>query len=315
MKNFTKLFILIALFVFNINLSYASSISNINVLNEENIIFDLSPDVDLTSWEINAEIKVMKDLNVSFVSRDFSDQNKLILTLTEGLQENNTYSIISILWPSWNIDFETWLWLEDKEFTNNEVVLEEQYINRVVVLNPTTIEIYFNNIIEEDEIEFKLFNEKKINSIDVVENSNTLDIDLGDKLEKNSTYILMILSLEDSFGNSIDLDESLYDVLVTEELEELDEETWTWESEENEIIEEEIIEEEVMMNEVEEFIEEENMMEDEETWTWEFEEWTIEEVALNSAETPDTGPETTVLIMLTFLLNTVFIFRKKFTKK
>ena len=311
MKNFTKLFLIIALFIFNINLSYSSNISNIDVLNEENIIFEISPDVDLSSGEINAEIKVMKDLNVAFVSRDFSDQNKLILTLTQGLEENNTYSIISILWPSWNIDFETWLWLEDKEFINDEVALEEQYINRIVVLNSTTIEIYFNNIIEEDEIEFKLFNEKKINSIDVLENSNILNISLVDKLEINSTYILMILSLEDSFGNYIDLDESLYDVLVTEELEELEEESWTWEFEKNEIIEEDVMpEEEDVIPEEEEII-----MENEKTGTWEFEEWTIEEVALNSAETPDTGPETTVLIMLTFLLNTVFIFRKKFTKK
>jgi hypothetical protein len=45
------------------------------------------------------------------------------------------------------------------------------------------------------------------------------------------------------------------------------------------------------------------------------EEGSIEDVALNSAETPDTGPETTVLIILTLIVNTIFIFRKKIINK
>jgi len=98
-------------------------------------------------------------------------------------------------------------------------------------------------------------------------------------MDKTSDYILMILSISDNYWNFIDLDEDLYEIKTDKNLK----------TSQVEIEEEEKIE----------LIEEDS----------------VEDFALNSAETPDTWPETTVLIFLTFIVNTIFIFRKKFIKK
>jgi len=279
MKFSNKLFLIFIIFLFNSNLSYASSINNINVVDEQNIEFDISRDVSLWQWELDAEIKIMKDINVSFVSKDFEDKNKLILNLWSEMSQNSLYSLITILWPEWNMDFITGLWLDNAEILNNQKIdIDKQWIKRLVIVNATTIELYFNNIIEEDELEFKLFNELDISKIDIVE-ANDINISLNDKMEKSSNYILMVLSMSDDNWSYISLNEDLYEIYTDKNLK-----TFVWDENMEEIIEK-------------------------------VEEDSIEDFALNSAETPDTGPETTVLIVLTFIFNTIFILRRKFIKK
>jgi hypothetical protein len=39
----------------------------------------------------------MNDINISFISKDFEDKNKLILNLSSDLSENSSYSLITIL--------------------------------------------------------------------------------------------------------------------------------------------------------------------------------------------------------------------------
>lgn len=283
MKLSNKLILFILIFLFNSNLSYAASIDKINVIDENNLNFNLSQDVFLPEWKLDSELKVMKDINISFVSKDFEDKNKLILNLTNDLKENQTYSLITILWPEGNFDFETWLIINDFEIQNSiKQEAWKQWINRLIIVNSRTIELYYNNIITEDELEFKLFNELSVNKIEVL--NNNVNILLEDKLEKLSNYILMILSIKDNYWNYIKLDEDLYELSTTNNLKISDDKSENIAS--NEVLPEEKIEE-----------------------------WTIVDVALNSAETPDTWPETTVLIMLTIILNTIFIFRKKFIKK
>lgn len=288
MKFSNKIFLVLVVSILNINLSYASSINNIKVLDENNINFDVSNDVELPVWKINTEIKIMKDVNVSFISKDFEDKNKLILNLSSDLKKNNSYSLITILWPDWNIDFVTWPSLEDKEILNTQKIdINSQWMKRLVIVNPRTIELYFNNIIVEEELEFKLFNELSINEIKLVKDNN-IEVNLIDKLDKLSNYILMILSMNDNYWNSISFDEDLYEIVTNNNLIN------------NNLVEEKIVEEKIVKE-----ISKENpkVIND-----------TVEDIALNSPETPDTWPETTVLIMLTFIVNTIFIFRKKFFK-
>ncbi len=278
MKFSSKIYSIFIIFLLSSNLSHASSINDIVVIDENNINFDISRDVTLPAWDIEAEIKVMKDINISFISKDFEDKNKLILNLSTDISENSNYSLITILWPDWNIDFSTSMWLEDKEILSTQKIeVGAQWIKRLVIVNSKMIELYFNNIIEEDELEFKLFNELSILELKLEEDNN-LNINLLDKLEKTSNYILMILSMNDSYWNYIDFDEDLYEITTDNSLKIVD-----------------------STEDIEEIVE--------------LEEGSVEDVALNSAETPDTWPETTVLIILTFILNTIYIFRKKIIKK
>ena len=307
MKISNKIFVIIVLFLFNCNLSYASSINNITVVNENNISFEVSNDVLLMEWKVETEIKVMKDINISFVSKDFENKNKLILNLSDQLQKNSSYSLITILWPDGNIDFKTESSLSDKEIINNlETENSSQWINKLVIKNSKIIELYFNNIIEEDELEFKLFNELNINDVKVSSN-NKLDINLTNNLVKSSNYILMILSMNDNYWNFIKFDEDLYDISTKEEIKDLNK---------KEPITEPITEpiEELIDKPVDELIDDniENQVEKEVT---KIENESIEDFALNSAETPDTWPETTVLIFLTLLINSMFFIRKKVIKK
>jgi hypothetical protein len=92
--------------------------------------------------------------------------------------------------------------------------------------------------------------------------------------------MLMILSLEDGSFRNISFNEELYD----------------FETQDNIVTLNEKVEETVLLDD-----EGEEVLE-------------LENIALNAAETPDTGAETWVLVALTLLVNAGLFIRKRFQK-
>ena len=277
MKKFKILLILLSLIAFKGNV-YAANIEEIIIINDKNIDLQLSKDVVLSEWIVDSEIKFFKDIEITFVSKDFNDQNKLILNLASDLQLNKTYSLLTIIWPEINLDFVTWISLEDFEISNKENTnLQTQWLNRIVIKDSKTLELYFNNVLQEEEFEFKLLNELNIQSLTSNLN-NKISLVLDDNIETLSIYLIMILSVKDNIWNEVIFDEDLYELNTTQDLE--------------------IANTQEKIN-----LEEDNVTED-----------TLEGVALNSAETPDTWPETTILILLTFTITSIIFIRKKLFK-
>lgn len=271
--------------ILSITKVYAANLDEITIIDDQNVNLLLSNDVILSQWNINAEIKFLKDIEITFVSKDFNDQNKLILNLASDMAINTSYNLLTIVWPDANIDFKTWVSLNDIEILNTENLdWKMQWLNRIIIKDSKTLELYFNAILEDEEFEFKLLNELIIEKITSIWNNN-ISLVLGDTIETISNYLIMILSIKDTTWNEIIFDEDLYELKTTQDLK-------SSSTEENNTVEEK----DVVDVDLEE------------------DETTLVGVALNSAETPDTWPETTVLLMLTFILNSIYFVRKKFKK-
>jgi len=272
--------------------TFAASVENIEVVDSKNINVLFDTGVVLPEWDIDSDIKVLKDIAISFSSKDLEDEFKLILDLNGELKTNAKYSLLSILWPEWNIDFTLAEAIDGLEIIN-DIVPEGQWVTKVVIKDSKTIELFYNNAITEEEFEFKLLSESTISSLTAKDNS--ISVQFVNDLSEYSNYILMLLSVTDRFWAKLTFDEDLQDFntetfVVAEEIEE-----------------EPIVEDLPVIEETTETVIEETTDNDED-------EWNLEEISLNAATTPDTWASTWVLLMLTLITNIWIFFRKKLIK-
>ena len=280
MKNIKILLLLISFAIFSWNVS-AATIDKIEATSNNNIEVTASQDVVFSDINVKGEIKLLKDIPVSFSAPDSENFKKIVLNLSTDLTSNTSYSLITILGADWNIDFSIWEFL-NWEMLNPNLLEWEDGIEKVSVIDSRTLEVYFTTDIIEDTFEFKILSEIETSSLTSVWD-NMLDIEISRNLEKSTAYILMILSLEDAVGEQLVLDEDLYDFVTSANLEQ------------------EVAEEEVVIATEEE--QEEEVIE-----------WNIEEIALESAETPETWTTTWILIIIAVIANLAFFLRKKFIK-
>lgn len=270
MKLFKTIFLLCITWIIT-NTAYTANVDSINVINSHEIDLSLSQDVTL-SEDIAGDVKVLKDILVSFATRDISDYNKVILTLEEDLQMLTNYNLLTIFGANWNIDFKTEKSLYDVEIVNLYQP-QDQWIVKIVTVDERTLEVYFKNPVDDSDFEFKIFSEIFVETISYI-NEQSLKLNLEKSIVSHSQYLLLILSLEDSKLRNISFDEELYDF-----------ETWNT----LEILKEDAIK-------------------IDDTWK---EVLDLENIALNAAQTPDTWAETWVLVALTLLVNAGLFMRKK----
>ena len=279
MKKF-KILLFLALSSLLTSNAFASTIDKIEVIDNNSIGITTSNDVEFSSDYIEWDIKILKDISVSYSSKDLNDSKKVTLNLWDDLVINNSYSLISILWAEWNIDFEIWEYLE-WEISNKLIWNGEVWIDKINIIDSRTIELFFTDDLEDDLFEFKILSD--IPTVRLTsEWNNVANLEIKDNLEKESEYILMVLSLEDKDGNTIVLDEDLYDFTTSADL--------IVDAEEKEV---------VLAAAKEEVVEEK---------------WNMNEIALAKEETPDTGAATWVLVLLTAIVNLGFFLRKKIIK-
>lgn len=256
------------------NTAYAATVEDIEVVNSHEIELTLSNDVTL-SEALTGDLKVLKDILVSFATRDINDHNKVILTLEEDLQMLTNYNLLTIFGANWNIDFRTEKSLIDVEIPNMYQP-QDQGIVKIVTVDERTLEVYFKNPVEDSDFEFKVFSEIFVDTISYT-GPQGLKLHLEKAIMSHSQYMLMILSLEDGAFKNISFDEELYDFETTDTVEVVKEETVLIDDEGEEVLE-------------------------------------LENIALNAAETPDTGAETWVLVALTLLVNAGLFMKKRFQK-
>lgn len=276
-----KVLILLAISAMLTNNVLASTIDNIEAIDNNTIEITVSSDITFSDINVEGDIKLLKDVTVSFSSKDSENFKKIVLNLGTDLTANTSYSLITILWADWNIDFDIGDFLE-WEIINSDLMLEETWLEKINIIDSRTIELYFTNDLEDDTFEFKILSDILIDNLKS-EGNNKLELSVSRNLEKSTAYIIMVLTLEDAMGNYIIFDEDLLDLVTPADLIE-------------DVTEEEIVI--AIAEEVPEVIDE----------------WNIEEVALNSAKTPETGTATWILIMLAIILNLAFFLRKRFIK-
>jgi len=278
MKKF-KILLFLALSAFLTGNTFASTIDKIEVIDNNTIQITASNDVVFSDSYVEWDIKILKDINVSFSEKDKNNSRKVLLNLSDDLVANTSYSLITILWAEWNIDFEIGDYIE-WELTNSLLQNWENGIEKINLIDSRTIELYYNYDLTEDMFEFKILSDIPTSGL-FSEWNSIVDLWIATNLEKNSEYILMILSLEDINGNALVFDEDLYDFTTSNDL--------VIDTEEKEVVLAAAQEEPV-------------------------DEWNIAEVAQSIDETPDTGSATWVLVLLTAIVNLGFFLRKRFIK-
>jgi hypothetical protein len=92
---------------------------------------------------------------------------------------------------------------------SNAIVTEGQGINKVVIKDSKTLELFYNSAITEEEFEFKLLSESTINALSGKD--NTISVSFVSELSEYSNYILMLLSVKDRLGTQLTFDEDLHD--------------------------------------------------------------------------------------------------------
>jgi len=285
MKIKIKIILLLLSFFLAHTSVYGADIVNIIPRDLKNLDFSLSPKVPLVEWPISSEIKILKDLQIISSVKDFKDSNKIILNLKNSLIPNKAYNLLSVFWVDWNIDFSIWNEITLIDIKNPDNVLWIQWISRLLIIDSKTIEVYFNNPIDATEFEFKLYRESKINK--VTNSGSILSINLLWVLDKSSKYILMMISLSDKFWLDVKFTQEIYDFTTSSIL---------WDKQ-------------ILNIQKNTTVQENNNLNKQITWSW-----NIENVALNSAITPESWPTTWVLIFLTFLVNIFIILKRKLIK-
>jgi hypothetical protein len=276
MKKIKILLLLWLSFVLTDN-TFASTIDNIKVIDNNTIEMTASNDVNFSDTYIEWDIKVLKDIPVSYSSKDVNNAKKILLNLWDDLIANNSYSLISILWVDWNIDFTIWDYLKG-EIINEWLEEWDEWIEKINIIDSRTIELYFTSDVENDTFEFKILSE--VPTVKLISNwNNIIDLEIKENLEKNMDYILMILALEDKDWNKLVFDEDLYDFSTSNDL--------VIDNEEKEV---------VLASAKDEKIEDE---------------WNINVVASSIKEIPETWATTWFLVLLTIILNVFFFLRKK----
>lgn len=151
------------------------------------------------------------------------------------------------------------------------------WISKIDIVDSKTIKVTFTKILTSESIDIKLLKEYDIDSIQLNDTNNKeLDLFLKDKLLDNSKYIVMMFSFNTKENNIFNIDNSIYD-FITE-----------W-----------------LSNNPVKKIKEDVISDDKKT----------DNIALNSAQTPDTWPETWILLFFAFLVSNFIYFRRKFIKK
>lgn len=274
MKIVKLIFVLIITFFLSFNAFAENNDISIIDIDSKNsnllkIFFDKS--IETNSTDITSDIKVFRDLSNEKISIDLENDKLAHLKLEENLELNTSYSLLSVYWAEWTIDFKIDNiidWIEIKWNNSN-------WIEKIIISDPKTLNVYFTNSIEWDSIDIKLLREYDIESLKInTENNKELDIYLKNELYNDSKYIVMIFSIITQENLNYSILNSIYDFITK------------WVSSEKVEI----------------------PLENTEAW-----EDTLK-AALNSAETPDAWAETWILIFATLLLSNFIYFRKRIFK-
>ena len=252
--------------------TWAADLENIKVLDNGNIEVTTTSDLTLPKGEIISDMKVLKDLNVTLAYKDPENAKKVILNLEFPLEKGKSYSIIWVDWAEANMNFKA------KDEINWEYKNSEKWgklnIEKINVTDSKTIEIYYDTELKAEEFVYRVLWELETKTR-IWDWKNGLNISLKNALEPSSSYMILSNSINDAKWEEVILKESLYDFKTEADLKNVFEETK---------------------------VENKKEEETEKKWTG-----NLEEVAMNSAKTPETGPVTWILVISTMMIAWVIV--------
>lgn len=305
-------------------------VNDISITSPTTLEVEFSENPNLRVWEIEGEVKVLQDISLRWSM--LQESNTVEVFLEDPLVENTHYSLLTIIGGDGSIDFKSPSSLNGSVIENDASVSDED-IQSIEIVNGNNILVTYKQDLEESEFEFKLLAE---NNIEKIENLDYFDskitITVAPPFLSEKDYILMFIDLQDVDENYLDFDTGIYDftspklsgldsteILLEQESQQQGEISWPETLEEKSSGENEEDSLEVIQ------IDRNNINEIPEIW--ENDESNIEnlnaageevslekginEVAASVVETPDTGAETWVLVVLSLLINTIYYLSRR----
>lgn len=349
MKYVNKIIAAVAILGFSLcSVTYSGDlwVDQITVIDSETISVTLSENPNLEVGEIEGEITILNDVKLRWAFPLENDAFGVELSLENALMTNTTYSLLTVTGAEGSIDFTTESDL-DGFSVNNVENNEDQNIDFIEVIDDRTIFIIYKQELNSSMLEFKLLAESEVVKIEKPDYFlPELLISVEPPFISEQDYILMFIDMQDIEGKYLEFDTGIYD-FTTPKLdegveEELSEDTWTGEIMEDKI-EEDIEDEKLDMVEInqdtgtgetmeDDILIESSKNEEQSEQTKEDElseedisleaagdevslekdgESDITEVAGLASETPDTGAQTWVLIMLTLVINSFYYLSRR----
>ncbi len=295
-----------------------ASIKSVNVTDSKTLSVELANTVDGLAF--TGDAKVLKDLPVKSATKDATNSKVVNIVLGTDLVPDTSYSILSIFWAEGNIDFALKGIVANAEYANAE---PDAAIEKIVVKDSKDIDVYYKLDIKSTEFEYKVLSNLWVDTITKdAKTPTSIVFNLKNPLEKNLWYILMLVSLKNEKWDDINFSEGIYDfnsgnfadTMVASSWAVL---TWTtlnttavtwaspswtgtavtatwvveWKTQVVDLNSAAVITENTSANDVQNKL--------------------IEEVAAKASNTPDTGPETWILILGTLIINTVLFYTRR----
>lgn len=266
------------------------------------------------SW-LSWEIKVFNDISITSI-KDANLVNTINITAEKEIKVWNTYNIFSLYWfewVEWSADFIV------EENLNAKIIsptTEAQWITKITIKDKKNIVLEFRNPLAWNDFEFKLLEDLWVSEISSA--SWSIVLKTTSTIENNSDYILIWISLVDSSNNNYILDNSIYDFSIWDKEvvapdtpaktewevdvilnsawdNPLNVTIWTWSNNTSVEVNQSWSLDINLWNVV--------------NWSWAL--WNIETVAVKARTTPDTGPETIILMLLTLIINSIYFLTRK----
>ena len=315
-------------FISNISYSFAEwvSITDITVLDTKNIVATLDMDID-TEMLTKEEIKIMHDIAVSSVELDVADANKATVYLASELRQDTKYNLISVFGMDGSMDFEIGSNIEAAEIMNTA----DEWIKSINIIDSKNLEVIYFDAITSNELELKLLEDMNIESI-LAESNSSIDITTASDLEKESSYIFMLLSVVWLEWAVLEIENGIYDFETSADItvaspNEVVEEVVQEEVAEEIVVEEAVVSTENQTQNEEVVIDTETIVVDQNMWNDGEEEVdlnaaaegdenltldkNIDEVAATATEVPSTWAATGILILFTLWATALAGFRRR----
>lgn len=330
MKHLVKNTFILVFSIFFILLSIKSSYAEdkvklLEIISTSNKTVELKFDKNISEkWDLKSDLEIYRNL-WNTPTKDLENTKKVILTLDWVIENNTSYSLISISWVEWSIIFKTWNNLLWSNIQNDDIDSDSQWIKNIVIKKANTLDINFSNNVESSDLEFQLYKTIEVEKIQNISSSNKINVLLKKEIKNNSEYLGTLTYLESPTLKKNEVEKWIY-YFTTKDLRQYNESTdfvsIEWgesKSDDEESLEDTLMnalgDSEILNSEKWDLLEWEKEIIDELKSASEDPEnvkkTQLEKLALNQKETPDSGAETWVLILGTFILNTLYFLSRR----
>ena len=313
-KNSAILWFSILFILLSIKSSYAAEtymLKNIEATTTKTVELELDKKINKTFTQSDLEIYKSIDNKATKVD---NEENKIILELTSDIEKNTNYSLISLSSIEWNIIFKTWNDILLKEIENNNLEDGAQWIKSVLIKDTKHLVLTFSQKINTWELEFQLLKTLKVKSIISLADSAKIKATLELEMMNNEQYLATLTYLETNSLEKIEISKWI-NYFKTWELAK-----YEWPTKEELALENSSNNDQSLEDALNKALEESSGLNSEEVKNElnsaaedpeNKEKTQLEKLALNQKETPDTGAETWILLLATFIINTFYYLSRR----